>query len=62
MEDIRGQHLANQTQIKTLDKLILLLVHESGKMFWVSIENEVFCLSIGEIVGEWKLLGCKIFS
>ena len=25
-------------------------------MFRVNIENEVFCLSIGEIVGEWKLV------
>lgn len=52
MENIRREHLTNQTQVKALDKLILLLVHKSGKMFWVNIENEVFCLSIGEIVGE----------
>jgi len=62
MENIRGEHLTNQTQVKALDKLILLLVHKSGTMFWVNIENEVFCLSIREIVGEWKLFGCKIFS
>lgn len=62
MENIRGEHLTSQMQVTALDKLIFLLVHESWKMLWVNIENKVFCLSVSEMVGEWKLLGCKIFS
>lgn len=62
MENIRGEHLTSQMQVTALDKLIFLLVHESWKMLWVNIENKVFCLSVREMVGEWKLLGCKIFS